>query len=88
MPPLIRNRQQDAEEEVRSIIEDKVVDETHDQETKQDYRLRIVWRNVVIMGYLHLAALYGIYLCFTAAMFKTVVAGKSINIYVLMVTNS
>jgi len=74
MPPLIRNRQQDTEEEVRSIIEDKVVEETHDQETKQEYRRQIVWRNVVIMGYLHLGAMYGLYLCFTAAMFKTVVA--------------
>ncbi len=33
--------------------------------------LQIVWRNVLIFVYLHAAALYGFYLCFTAAKLAT-----------------
>lgn len=78
MPRLsIKNRY--AEEEVRSIIDDKqdINDNSHSSK-QEEYRLQIVWRNVVIMAYLHIAAVYGLYLAFTAANFKTVVAGKLI----------
>lgn len=33
--------------------------------------LQIVWRNVIVFIYLHAAALYGFYLCFTAAKLAT-----------------
>lgn len=33
--------------------------------------MQIVWRNVLIFIYLHAAALYGFYLCFTAAKWAT-----------------
>lgn len=33
--------------------------------------LQIVWRNVLIFVYLHAAALYGFYLCFSAAKLAT-----------------
>lgn len=36
-----------------------------------DAPLQIVWRNVLIFIYLHAAALYGFYLCFTAAKWAT-----------------
>ncbi|XP_064457895.1 acyl-CoA Delta-9 desaturase-like [Ornithodoros turicata] len=35
---------------------------------------KIVWRNVILMGYLHLASIYGFYLIFTAAMWQTILA--------------
>nr|XP_012142137.1 PREDICTED: acyl-CoA Delta(11) desaturase-like isoform X3 [Megachile rotundata] len=38
---------------------------------KQKYVRRIVWRNVIIFIYLHLAAVYGLYLVFTSAKFAT-----------------
>ncbi|XP_076389880.1 acyl-CoA Delta-9 desaturase isoform X1 [Megachile rotundata] len=38
---------------------------------KQKYVRRIVWRNVIIFSYLHLAAVYGLYLVFTSAKFVT-----------------
>ncbi|XP_076239523.1 acyl-CoA Delta-9 desaturase-like [Calliopsis andreniformis] len=36
------------------------------------YKWRIVWRNVIAFLYLHIGALYGLYLCFTAVKFYTV----------------
>lgn len=44
---------------------------------EEAYQLRIVWRNVFVMAYLHLAGLYGLYLSFTSAQFKTIVAGEA-----------
>lgn len=41
--------------------------------------LQIVWRNVLIFIYLHTAALYGFYLCFTAAKPATLAWCKSIE---------
>ena len=34
----------------------------------------IVWRNVGFFVYFHLAAIYGIYLCYTSAMWRTIIA--------------
>jgi stearoyl-CoA desaturase (delta-9 desaturase) len=78
MPPLIRNRNEDAQEEVRSIIDNKkdIHEDVADVKPEEPYKMEIVWRNVAVMAYMHLAGLYGLYLCFTGAMFKTVVAGK------------
>ena len=36
----------------------------------------LVWRNILLFVYLHVASLYGAYLTFTSAMWKTVVCGK------------
>lgn len=38
---------------------------------KQNYVRRIVWRNVIIFSYLHLAAIYGTYRLFTTTKFLT-----------------
>ncbi|CAN7993450.1 unnamed protein product [Ixodes hexagonus] len=38
------------------------------------FKTTIVWRNVILMGYLHLISLYGFYIIFTAAMWKTIIA--------------
>ncbi|EDV49358.1 acyl-CoA Delta(11) desaturase [Drosophila erecta] len=36
-------------------------------------RLKLVWRNIIAFGYLHLAAVYGAYLMFTSAKWQTVI---------------
>lgn len=40
-------------------------------EKKYDYKLQIVWRNVILMGALHLASLWSIYLIFTRCKWQT-----------------
>lgn len=37
----------------------------------EEYKRKIVWRNVLVMGYLHLGAIYGMYLAFTSAKLYT-----------------
>ncbi|XP_076288866.1 acyl-CoA Delta-9 desaturase [Lasioglossum baleicum] len=48
-------------------LDDAVIDQ---QKTK--YKRQIVWRNVIIFTYLHLAAIYGAYLALTSAKWSTV----------------
>lgn len=40
------------------------------------YQRQIVWRNVALFAYLHLAALYGAYLMFASAKIATSIWGK------------
>lgn len=44
--------------------------------TIEPYRVRLVWRNIIAFVYLHIAAVYGLYLCFTSAKASTVIASK------------
>lgn len=39
-------------------------------------KLKLVWRNIIAFGYLHMAALYGAYLMFTSAKWQTIGFGK------------
>lgn len=39
-------------------------------------KLKLVWRNIILFGYLHLAALYGAWLIFTSAKWQTIALGK------------
>lgn len=41
------------------------------------FKAQIVWRNVVLMAYLHLAALYGMYLMFSSAKLSTSITGEA-----------
>lgn len=43
---------------------------------KKKFVRQIVWRNVIIFVYLHLAAIYGLYLALTSAKLLTCVLGK------------
>lgn len=43
------------------------------QSTQPKYQRKIVWRNVIAFVYLHLGALYGLYLLFVAAKFYTTI---------------
>ncbi|XP_011151497.2 acyl-CoA Delta(11) desaturase [Harpegnathos saltator] len=55
------------------FFEEETVAELQPIEKKPKYVSRIVWRNVVIFSYLHIASLYGIYLAFTSAKWATVI---------------
>lgn len=52
------------------------------QNSKPKYQWKIVWRNVIAFVYLHLGALYGLYLCLTAAKLYTTL-WRMFNINVL-----
>jgi stearoyl-CoA desaturase (delta-9 desaturase) len=41
-----------------------------------DRKLKLVWRNIILFAYLHLAALYGLWLMFTSAKLATSAYGK------------
>lgn len=43
---------------------------------KDGYEWQIVWRNVLAFAYLHVGALYGLYLAFTVANVYTILWGK------------
>lgn len=45
------------------------------QPNKSQVHQAIVWRNVILFAYLHLAALYGILLMFTSAKIATTIFG-------------
>ncbi|XP_054156175.1 acyl-CoA Delta-9 desaturase-like [Oppia nitens] len=51
------------------------------KQAKREFKAQIVWRNVAIMTGLHLAGLYGLYLCFTAAQWQTIVC--AILLYII-----
>lgn len=39
-------------------------------------KLELVWRNIILFIYLHMVGLYGLYLCFTSAKWRTVIFGE------------
>ncbi|XP_039305287.1 acyl-CoA Delta(11) desaturase isoform X3 [Solenopsis invicta] len=55
--------------EDETLAESQVVEEL---KSKTKYVRRIVWRNVIIFSFLHLGALFGVYLLFTSAKFATI----------------
>lgn len=48
--------------------------EHQDEAQNDDYRVQIVWRNVILMSLLHIGALIGLKQCFVSAQFKTVIS--------------
>jgi hypothetical protein len=60
-------------------------DSTHEIITVKEYKPKIVWKNVLIFTYLHIAALYGLYLC-QFAKYQTLIFGNFLtrfkNIYI------
>src|SRR2546427_349928 len=41
---------------------------------KEEYKIKLVWRNIIMMTILHISAIYGMYLWFTIAKRQTVIA--------------
>lgn len=73
MPPLIKHSRHESDEV--EAIHDLSKDQDESEGPEEEFVPTIVWRNVIIMGSLHAAAAYGLYLCFTSAMIKTSVLG-------------
>lgn len=73
MPPLIKHSRHESDEV--EAIHEPAKDQEESAATAEPFVRKIVWRNVTIMGSLHAAAAYGLYLCFTSAMIKTTVLG-------------
>ncbi len=52
----------------------------HEQISKpkpaKEYKLKLVWRNIILFVYLHVAALYGAYLALTSAKLLTDIWGR------------
>lgn len=46
-----------------------------------DRKIKLVWKNILIFGYVHLAALYGAYLMVTSARLYTALFGKYFPIF-------
>ena len=61
--------------------EEKQEDSSAKDAAPKEYRLEIVWRNVMVFIYLHAAAFYGLYLMVTVAKWPTVAFGNNNNIY-------
>ena len=82
MPPLNKEIKNASQEDVKGFIDAKEQISDHNPNgpvgtCQAPHPMdRIVWKNVIIMSYLHLVGLYGIYLCFTSAQWKTVIAGE------------
>lgn len=54
-----------------SFQPEQVKTQTSSSSKEDTYRLRIVWRNVILFVYLHMAALYGAWLMITSAKIQT-----------------
>jgi len=52
------------------------------QQNKKQPHQAIVWRNVMLFGYLHLAAVYGVFLMFTSAKIATTIFGMFNNLHI------
>lgn len=71
MAPIVRHTEcEDQSQESNEILTAKDVNQTKDNE----FKVKIVWRNVVLMGALHVGALIGAYLMVTEAKYQTVIA--------------
>jgi hypothetical protein len=60
---------------VETVAVSSVEPKNHDSKPPQKYSRQIVWRNVILFVYLHLAAVYGAYLMLTSAKIITTVFG-------------
>lgn len=52
------------------------------QQNRKQPHQAIVWRNVMLFGYLHLAAVYGVLLMFTSAKIATTIFGMFKHLHI------
>merc|ERR1712071_237922 len=57
---------------MRKPIPEEKQEDSASKDPSKEYRLEIVWRNVMVFVYLHVAAVYGLYLLVTVAKWYTV----------------
>lgn len=53
--------------------------------TAEKRKLELVWRNIILFALLHIGGLYGAYLFFFEAMWKTCAFGKFIVLYIIII---
>lgn len=74
MAPNLRfSKQAEENQELTKLQTDLIKDNINGYD---EYKLEIVWRNVILMAALHLSALYGMYLMFFSAMWQTNLFGN------------
>lgn len=89
MPPFIKTNVNDVLDSDIPDLEPSVElkgdlnDLLEAQKNEKPVKLQIVWRNVMVMGMLHLGAIYGATLCFGTAKWQTVVAGMCFKSIIL-----
>ena len=67
---------------MRKPIPEEKQEDSASKDPSKEYRLEIVWRNVMVFVYLHVAAVYGLYLLVTVAKWPTVAfSNNNNNIY-------
>lgn len=74
---------------VTEVMTETKTEHKHPVQEKRTYEL--VWRNIILFSFLHLVALYGIYLCFTSAKIFTVIQGMKtyiLNLFTLIIQNT
>jgi stearoyl-CoA desaturase (delta-9 desaturase) len=63
------------EDDIVKTVAVPYVEPKNDAKPTEKYRRQIVWRNVILFVYLHLAAVYGAYLMLTSAKIITTIWG-------------
>lgn len=84
MPPHAENPPKALSEMVNEDFYEQEICASKDEsnnKTHDDFKLKIVWRNVLMFSFFHLAALYGVYLSITSAKWATVIFGKFYQLY-------
>lgn len=77
MAPNIKDVSYDKE----IITEQSATREDISSEKHKSYSLTIVWRNVVLFAYLHLSAVYGLYLAIVTAQWRTLLFVLLLHLY-------
>jgi stearoyl-CoA desaturase (delta-9 desaturase) len=60
---------------VETVAVPSVEPKNYDSKPPQKYKRQIVWRNIILFVYLHVAAVYGAYLMLTSAKIITTLFG-------------
>ncbi|GLV31138.1 Desaturase 1 [Carabus blaptoides fortunei] len=60
------------EEDLTTIDTKEIERQNKEKSSPEKRKIQPVWRNIILFAYLHIAALYGVYLCFTSARLYTI----------------
>lgn len=65
--------------EMNDVTEENLNTTSKKNEESESTEVKLVWRNIILFVYLHIAALYGFYLMLTSAKIKTALWGEYFN---------
>lgn len=74
------------EEDLTKLDTKEVQARSNENNGPEKRKIQPVWRNIILFAYLHIAALYGVYLCFTSAKLYTTLFGK-FHLYTVLRTD-